>query len=80
MKKYKVEIGEWVYVYKTDVAIITTDKDIENMSASQIATLIDNDDKTTIESCDKYDYDWSTESHKEWDTNEDGIKVLEQMD
>lgn len=78
MKQYKVIIGEWVSVYKTNEAIISTDKNIENISVEEITKLLDSDKNTQIEMCDKADYDWSTEEHEEWDTHEDyGVKILE---
>lgn len=86
MKQYKVIIGEWVSVYKTDTAIITTDKDIENMSVDEITKLLDFDDNTQIEMCGKADYDWTTEEHEEWDTHDEeesfpaGITILEKLD
>ena len=92
-RRYKILIGEWVSVYKTDTAIITTDKDIENMSVDEITKLLDFDDNTDIEFCGKADYDWTTEEHEEWDTHEaepaddvlltpiaGGITILEKLE
>ena len=79
MKKYKVIIGEWVSVYVNQEAIITTDKDIKNMTADELAKLLDWDDNTQIDIC-KSDYDWSTEEHEDWDRHEDsGFTFLEEI-
>lgn len=78
--KYKANVGEWVAVYKRYNAIITTNKNMENMSADEIAKLLYYDKDTHIESCGKEDYDWTTEEHDAWDTDEKfGIKILEEI-
>ena len=48
MARHKIIIGEWVGVYVNQTLIVETDKDIENMSAAQVAELLDHDDNTTI--------------------------------
>lgn len=79
MKKYKVIIGEWVSVYVNQEAIITTDKDIKNMTADELSKLLDWDDNTQIDIC-KSDYDWSTEEHEDWDHHEDsGFTFIEEI-
>ena len=79
MKKYKVIMGEWVSVHVNQIAIITTDKDITNMKAEEVAKLLDDDDNTQIDIC-KSDYDWSTEEHEDWDRyDENGFVLLEEV-
>ena len=70
MKKHKVIMGEWVSVYCNTTMIITTDKDIENMTADDIARLLDNDEYTTFDT-EHEDYDWSTVEHEDWDRHTD---------
>jgi hypothetical protein len=80
MKKHKIIIGEWVSVYVNQEVIVETDKDIENMTAEQLAQLLDYDDNTKILSVCKSDYDWTTEEHEDWDRHEDsGFTYVEQI-
>ena len=80
MAKHKIIIGEWVSVYVNQTMIIDTDKDIENMSADELAELLDHDDNTQILSICDSDYDWSTEEHEDWDRHEDsGFTYCEQI-
>lgn len=76
--RYKIQIGEWVSVYTTTTAFITTDKDIENMRPDQVANLLDYDDNTTIDTEDE-DFDWTTEEHEDWDRNGE-IKILDKQE
>jgi hypothetical protein len=70
MKKHKIIIGEWVSVYCNTTLIVTTDKDIKNMTAKEVAKLLDHDDKTTFDT-EEEDYDWSTVGHEEWDQHDE---------
>lgn len=80
MKKYKIIIGEWVSVYVNQTMIIESDKDIENLTANELANLLDKDDNTHILSVCDSDYDWTTEEHEDWDTNENsGFTYCEQI-
>ena len=81
MAKHKIEIGEWVSVYVSQTLIIESDKDIENMSAEQVADLLENDEKTYITDTCRSDYDWTTEEHEEWDKCKNGnYKYLEKVE
>ena len=78
--KHKIIMGERVSVYVNQTMIIDTDKDIENMTAEQIAQSLDYDDDIKIVSIEKSDYDWSTEEHEEWDRHEDnGFTYIEEI-
>ena len=80
MKQHKIIIGEWVSVYVNQTMIIETDKDIENMTANELAELLDNDDNTHIVDTCESDYDWSTEEHEDWDRHEDsGFTYIEEI-
>lgn len=80
MARHKIIIGEWVGVYVNQTLIVETDKDIENMSAAQVAELLDHDDNTTIVDTCQRDYDWSTEEHEQWDDHDDcGYTYVEQI-
>lgn len=80
MKKHKIIIGEWVSVYVNQTMIIETDKDIENMTADELAKLLDWDDNTKIIETCASDYDWSTEDHEDWDRHEDsGFTYLHEI-
>lgn len=70
MKKHKIIIGEWVSVYCNTTMIVTTDKDIENMTAKEVAILLDRDDNTTFDT-EHEEYDWSTVEHEDWDRHDD---------
>lgn len=71
MAKHKIIIGEWVSVYVNQTMIVDTDKDIENMTAEELAGLLDDDEDTTIVETCKSDYDWTTEEHEDWDRHTD---------
>lgn len=80
MKQHKIIIGEWVSVYVNQTMIVETDKDIENMTANELAELLDNDDNTHIVDTCESDYDWSTEEHEDWDRHEDsGFTYIEEI-
>ncbi len=70
MRKHKIILGEWVSVYVNQTMIIKTDEDIENMTAEQVANLIETSDRCDIEICDS-DYDWTTMEHEQWDRHDD---------
>ena len=71
MAKHKIIIGEWVSVYVNQTMIVDTDKDIENMTAEELAQLLDYDDNTKVDSICESDYDWTTEEHEDWDRHTD---------
>jgi hypothetical protein len=80
MKQHKIIIGEWVSVYVNQTMIVESDKDIENMTADELAKLLDNDDNTKIVDTCQSDYDWSTEEHEDWDRHEDsGFTYIEEI-
>ena len=80
MAKHKIIIGEWVSVYVNQTMIIDTDKDIENMTADELAKLLDWDDNTKIVDTCASDYDWTTEEHEDWDRHEDsGFTYIEKI-
>lgn len=80
MKQHKIIIGEWVSVYVNQTMIIETDKDIKNMTADELAKLLDWDDNTRIVDTRKSKYDWSTEEHEDWDRHEDsGFTYIEEI-
>lgn len=76
--RYKVLIGEWVSVYTTTTAFITTEKDIEKMTPSQVANMLDYDDEVVFETEDE-DFDWTTEEHEDWDRN-GKVKILDKQE
>lgn len=82
MKKHKIIMGEWVSVYVNQTMIIETDKtaeELENMSASEIAELIETSDRCSIDICNS-DYDWSTMEHEQWDKHDDcGYTYIEEI-
>ena len=73
MAKHKIILGEWVSVYVNQTMIIDTDKtqnEMENMTAEQVANLIETSDRCDIEICGS-DYDWTTMEHEQWDRHDD---------
>lgn len=79
MKKHKIIMGEWVSVYCNTTMIVTTDKDIENMTAKEVAILLDRDDNTTFDT-EHEEYDWSTVEHEDWDRHDDcGYTYIEEI-
>lgn len=82
MAKHKIIIGEWVSVYVNQTMIIDTDKtqdEMENMTAEQVAEMLETSDRCTIDICNS-DYDWSTEDHEDWDRHDDcGYTYCEQI-
>lgn len=82
MAKHKIILGEWVSVYVNQTMIINTDKtqdELENMSAAEIANLIETSDRTSIDICDS-DFDWSTMEHEQWDEHDDcGYTYVKQI-
>lgn len=80
MARHKIIIGEWVSLYANQTMIIETDKDIENMTAEQIAKLLDYDANTRIVDTCKSDYDWTTLEHEDWDRHDDcGYTYIEEI-
>ena len=76
--RYKILVGEWVSVYSTQTLVVDTDKKIDNMTAEQLARLLDEDDGTSFEVA-KEDFDWSTEEHEDWDRNGE-FKILDKQE
>lgn len=73
--RYKILMGEWVSVYTTTTIFVDTDKDIENMTAEQVAELLDHDNSVEYETEDE-DFDWTTEEHEEWHRTDEPVCVL----
>ena len=74
--RYKILMGEWVSVYTTTTMFVETDKDIENMTAEQVAELLDHDNNTEYETEDE-DFDWTTEEHEDWHRTDEPVCVLD---
>ena len=82
MAKHKIIIGEWVSVYVNQTMIIDTDKtqdELENMTAAEIAEMLDTSDRCSVDICYS-DFDWTTMEHEEWDRHDDcGYTYCEQI-
>ena len=51
----------------------------DDMSAAEIAELIETSDRCNIDICDS-DYDWTTLEHEQWDNHDDcGYTYVEQI-
>ena len=82
MAKHKIILGEQVSVYVNQTMIIDTDKtqdELENMSAAEIAELIETSNRCDIDICNS-DYDWTTLEHEQWDIRDDcGYTYIEEI-
>lgn len=70
MALHKIILGEWVSVYVNRTMIIETDKDVKNMTAEEVASVLDDDENTMIIGTCESDYDWTTEEHEDWDRHD----------
>ena len=71
-------MDEVVSVYSTSTILVTTDKDVENMTQDEMKELLNNGD------CDieyvSEDFDWTTEEHEDWIGHEGLVTVLDKKE